>query len=291
MVHLDTDWSESSVRTLPTSYGPVGYRIAGHGRPAIFLHGLCLNSYFWRHQLKELSSARQCIAIDLLAHGQTPAPDLNDYSFIAQANMVLEAADRLGIPEFDLIGNDAGGAIAQVICAKAPERVRSLVLTNCDVHDNWPPKRMWLILSLARMNLLGLALRLFQSKPELYRGPVGYASKLYEDRKFASDELMARYIEPLIKTKARREAINRYCSLREEDILVKLKPSIEQFQGPSLIIWGDADLFFPVHWAYWLEDLLPNTAAVEIVRGGKIFFPEERPVVFNERVLDFWATK
>lgn len=40
----------------------------------------------------------------------------------------------------DLVGNDSGGGIALIFAANHPERVRSLTLTDCDTHDNWPPE-------------------------------------------------------------------------------------------------------------------------------------------------------
>jgi haloalkane dehalogenase len=39
----------------------------------------------------------------------------------------------------DLVGSDSGGAIAQLFVARYPERVRTLLLTNCDVHQDSPP--------------------------------------------------------------------------------------------------------------------------------------------------------
>ena len=32
------------------------------------------------------------------------------------------------------------GAYGQIFAALYPERVRSLTLTDCDTHDNWPPE-------------------------------------------------------------------------------------------------------------------------------------------------------
>jgi len=54
-------------------------------RFALFVHGVLLNGYLWRHQLEDLSDVRRCIAVDLLAHGATEiAPD-QDVSVTANA--------------------------------------------------------------------------------------------------------------------------------------------------------------------------------------------------------------
>jgi pimeloyl-ACP methyl ester carboxylesterase len=104
------------------------------------VHGVVLNKHLWRHQLAGLSDIRRCIAVDLLAHGDTEiAPD-QDVSVTANAKMLKEVLDALKIDQVDLVGNDSGGGIAQIFAALNPERVRTLTLTNCDTHDNWPPE-------------------------------------------------------------------------------------------------------------------------------------------------------
>src|SRR3954465_8673694 len=45
--------------------GRVGYVEQGRGPVAVFLHGVLLNGYLWRHQLAGLADLRRCIAPDL----------------------------------------------------------------------------------------------------------------------------------------------------------------------------------------------------------------------------------
>ena len=52
--------------------------------------------------------------------------------------------DALSIDRADLVANHSGGAIAQLFLARHPQRVRSLLLTNCDSEiDCPPPARDW----------------------------------------------------------------------------------------------------------------------------------------------------
>jgi pimeloyl-ACP methyl ester carboxylesterase len=144
----------SSQQTVVTTHhveipsGRIGYASAGCGPVALFVHGVVLNKHLWRHQLAGLSDIRRCIAVDLLAHGDTEITPDQDVSVTANAKMLKEALDALKIDQVDLIGNDSGGGIAQIFAALNPERVRTLTLTNCDTHDNWPPEafqgyRIW----------------------------------------------------------------------------------------------------------------------------------------------------
>jgi pimeloyl-ACP methyl ester carboxylesterase len=85
---------------------------------------------------------RRCIAIDLMGLGFTEISPSQDVSFTAQAHMIAEVLDALKIEKIDLVGNDSGGAIAQIFAAHYSNRLTSLVLTNCDGHDGWPPTQV-----------------------------------------------------------------------------------------------------------------------------------------------------
>src|SRR5205807_1177630 len=63
-------------RSVQTPSGRISYTEQGSGPVALFVHGVLLNGCLWRHQLEDLSDVRRCIAVDLLAHGDTEiAPD------------------------------------------------------------------------------------------------------------------------------------------------------------------------------------------------------------------------
>src|ERR1700737_3548303 len=113
-------------RSVQTPSGRISYTEQGTGPVALFVHGVLLNGYLWRHQLGDLSDIRRCIAVDLLAHGDTEITPDQDVSVTANAKMLKEFLDALNIDRVDLVGNDSGGGIAQIFAALNPERVRSL---------------------------------------------------------------------------------------------------------------------------------------------------------------------
>jgi pimeloyl-ACP methyl ester carboxylesterase len=49
---------------VQTPSGRVAYVEQGAGPVAVFVHGVLVNSYIWRHQLSALSDTRRCIAVD-----------------------------------------------------------------------------------------------------------------------------------------------------------------------------------------------------------------------------------
>src|SRR5215470_12183761 len=129
--------SQPTSHHVETPSGRISYATARVGPVALFVHGVVLNKHLWRHQLAGLSDIRRCIAVDLLAHGDTEITPDQDVSVTANAKMLKEVLDA---PKIDQVGNDSGGGIAQIFAALNPELVRTLTLTNCDTHDNWPPE-------------------------------------------------------------------------------------------------------------------------------------------------------
>src|SRR3979411_824975 len=131
----------ATIHTVETPSGRISYASAGSGPVALFVPGVVLNKHLWRHQLAGLSDIRRCIAVDLLAHGDTEiAPD-HDVSVSANAKMLKEVLDALEIDRVDLVGNDSGGALAKVFAALNRERVRTLTPTTCDTQTTGRPRR------------------------------------------------------------------------------------------------------------------------------------------------------
>jgi pimeloyl-ACP methyl ester carboxylesterase len=82
-------------RSVDTPSGCISYVEQGSGPVALFVHGILLNGYLWRHQLAQLSTLRRCIAVDLLAHGNTEIPLDQDVSVSANAHMSGEFVKSL----------------------------------------------------------------------------------------------------------------------------------------------------------------------------------------------------
>ena len=284
------DVSRDTKKFVGTAVAKMAYLERGDGFPAVFIHGLGLSSYFWRHQLGDLSAVRRCIAVDLMAHGDPEAGPDQDVSFREQAAMILEGLNALGVESFDLVGSDSGGAIAQIMAVSAPDRVRSLVLTNCDVHDNWPPEALGEIREAARAGLLADQFAQFLDQPELFRAPTGIAPMVYENPEMSTDEAIRIYLAPIVSSAERKAAFNRYAGLQDHSQLTAIEDGLRKLQAPCLIVWGTDDIFFPLEWAYWLKEALPNARDVIELSGAKLFFPEERPKELNQHINTFWSS-
>jgi pimeloyl-ACP methyl ester carboxylesterase len=115
----------STKRTASLGPGSVAYIDEGSGPPVLLLHGCPFWSDVWGKTIVHLRPHFRCIAPDLLGLGDTETPLNADWTLPAQAAIVLELLDRLGLRRVHVVGHDHGGAIAQILAAKHPEVVDS----------------------------------------------------------------------------------------------------------------------------------------------------------------------
>jgi haloalkane dehalogenase len=109
-----------------------------------------LNGYQWRGALSRLSTHRRCIAPDFLGLGYTEAPEGADLRPGTQMAMLAKLLDTFGEETIDIVASDSGGAVAQLFAAHYPQRVRTLLLTNCDANTDCPPKAIGSLIKDAR---------------------------------------------------------------------------------------------------------------------------------------------
>jgi pimeloyl-ACP methyl ester carboxylesterase len=274
-------------KTLAMSSGTIAYIEQGDGPPALFIHGFPVNSYHWRHVFDAVSGLRRCIAPDLMGLGYTEIKDGQDLQFPAQASMLLEFADSLRLDAFDLVGNDSGGAIAQILATLAPGRVHTLTLTNCDTEGNWPPEALRPALDLARAGKLGQTFAAFLTNPQLARSP-GALGAVFEFPDRLDAALLEVYLGPLTATMERRAAVDAYVMAIEAGPPEGLTDRLRALRAPTLIVWADQDIFFPVAAGGWLEETIPGARKMEVFEGAKLFFPEERAAAFSALLREHW---
>ncbi|MEP6730960.1 MAG: alpha/beta hydrolase [bacterium] len=272
---------------IVTPSGNINYTEAGSGPVALFVHGVLLNGHLWRHQMAELADVRRCIAVDLLAHGDTQIAPEQDVSVTANATMLREFLDALKITQVDLVGNDSGGGIAQIFAALNPSRIRTLTLTDCDTHDNWPPEAFKPFLAMAAAGGLRGALDGLLADKNVYRSP-GALGPAYEWPERVSDETIERYLRPFVSTQQRTHDLERFLAAFDSKHTQAVEAQLRTLTAPTLIVWGTDDVYFDVRWSQWLADAIPGTRRRVELPGARLFFPEERAAQFNQELRDHW---
>jgi pimeloyl-ACP methyl ester carboxylesterase len=279
---LDKHRGQVRTRSGPASYIDTG----GPGRAVLFAHGLGTSSYLWRHVIGQLDGQRRCVAVDLPLHGQTPAAADQDLSLPGLARFLADCCDALELTDVDLVANDTGGAVAQVFAAGHLQRLHTLTLTNCEAHDNLPPKALLPAVLLARMGLLArIAPRWVR---DVARGRKRFYGSGYQDVANLPDDIARAWLQPLFGSRESARQFQRLLtSLRARDLLAA-EPALAGLQVPTLIVWGTADRFFRRRWAYWLRDTIPGATEVVEIDGGRLFFPDERAAEFTAALRHHW---
>lgn len=290
---MDIARFHASRRFAHVKSGRIAFFEKGQGPTALFVHGVPLNGYHWRHVIDRLQHRRRCIAIDLMGLGHSEIAPSQEISFTAQAHMVAEVIDALGIEQIDLIGNNSGGAVAQIFAAHYPNRLTSLVLTNCDVHDGWPPPQVLPLIERARNGTLASIFQPMVDRPDLARERYAKGESVplfrsYADPGILTDQIIRLYLQPLLSSQERVEAFQRYWLGFDNAQTVAIHFALKALQVPTLIVWGLKDIFFDKKWAYWLKDTIPGARRVVEIEDARLFFPEDRPNAIATSVLQFW---
>jgi pimeloyl-ACP methyl ester carboxylesterase len=227
----------------------------------------------------------RCIAVDLPLHGGTPPRE--DPSVTAMARLIVDLCQGLGLDRIDLVGNDTGGAVAQIVAAGHPELLRSLVLTNCDTEGNFPPQAFMPVIEAAVRGEIAPLLPIAAADPAAARmSPLATG---YEHPDKVPDEVWREYLTPVGGTIERARAFERILAALDPAELEAAAGGLRRLDVPVLLVWGTAEEAFGVEWAYRLRDLIPGAREVVEIDGGKLFFPEERPDELAVQLRRHWG--
>jgi pimeloyl-ACP methyl ester carboxylesterase len=265
--------------TLPA--GTVHYRDTGTGtgRPLVFLHGLLQDGRIWNEVVDRLAGQVRCVVPDLPlgAHRTAMRPEA-DLSVTGVAGLVADLIEHLDLRDVTLVGNDTGGAIAQLLVADRPERLGRLVLTSCEAFDNVPPVVFRTLPAAARLGLLPVMLSALRIRA-LRAMPTGYG---WLTRNPLPHDLIDEWIAAYYRDAGVRRDTRRFvASLGDRGVLTRITGDLAGFPGPSLVVWAADDRLFPPAHAERLGRVL-HSARVELVENSRTWVMVDQP----ERTAD-----
>ena len=162
-------------RSIALAQGTIHYRDEGDGDPLVFVHGLLVDGRLWRDVTPPLAHGHRCITPDWpLGSHRTALEPGADRSPRGIAHLIADFIDALELDDVTIVANDTGGAISQILASERPERLRGVVLTNCDCLENFLPPTLrplqWLAHVPGAYALIARALR----SARLRRSPLGF---------------------------------------------------------------------------------------------------------------------
>ena len=273
-----------SGQTVRLSAGTIRYLDRGAGRPVVFVHGFLTNGTLWRNVVPPLVEAGfRCVVPDwpLGSHAIAMDPDA-DLSPPALAELIDEFITTLDLTDVVLVGNDTGGALAQMLAARNPDRLGMLVLTPCDAFRNWPawwskPLRP-IGYSQRAMKLVGSPLR----RRGVQRLPLVYG---WVVKRHPPAEVVRGWIEPGLRDAGVRRDFGKAFRATRVSQTLDAARALARFDKQALVVWQtERTLIYPVRHGRRLATLL--RAPLELVDDSYVYVPEDRP----ERLAELIAT-
>ena len=254
-----------------------GFSIAydAYGRadaePLLMIQGLGADSHGWALQRMAFGRRFRCLAVDNRgAGGSAGAP--HPFSLEQMADDAVAVLDAEGIERAHVMGASMGGAIAQIIAVRHPERVQSLVLacTGCR-NPEWRRELLteWAEAVDARgmSALAGEGLRWLVG-PRLQRRFGVWLNLMARIVLGGSPESFVAQVEAILAV--------------DDEVRFEL----EGATMPTLVITGTQDLLTPLGDAEELHELIPKSRLFEL-RGAAHALMVEAPNAYNRAVLEF----
>jgi len=273
----------------PTTFGRIAYIDRGTGPAVLFLHGFPLSSFQWRGAIDRLSASRRCIAPDSMGLGHTEVAAGQAVTPSAQADMLAAFLDKLSVDKVDVIANDSGGAIAQLFVTRYPQKVRTLLLTNCDVEPDSPSAALKPVLDMAEAGVYpDLWLEPWLNHKDVARSAYGLGGMCYSNPARLTDVALEQYLAPLVASPERKALVNRYTLGLSPNPLAGMAPLLKKCTVPTRVVWGMSDRIFSTHSPDYLAGLLPRFAGIRRIEEAKLFFPEEYPDIIASEARSLW---
>lgn len=257
--------------------GPQRLRVtvdhAGRGRPLLLINGIGATADLFDPLRLHLDD-RETIAFDAPGVGGTPTP-WTPYSMRWLAGVVAAAIEELGHEQVDVLGLSWGGALAQELARRHPDRVHRLVLAATMPGITSVPGRpaaVAILMSPAR----------YYSPSYLKRiAPTLYGGAIRDDPDLLDDHARMRAARPPTRRGylLQLQAIQRWSSL----------PWLHRLPQRTLVLAGDDDPIVRMVNGRILAARIPD-GRLHVVRGGGHLFLFTRSAEMADIVRTFLDT-
>jgi pimeloyl-ACP methyl ester carboxylesterase len=256
--------------------GTIHYEQAGppDGRPVVFVHGYLMGGDLWAVLAEKLGERglRAIMPTWPLGAHRTPMDPGADLTPRGVAAIIAAFLEALDLDDVVLVGNDSGGALCQVVAVDHPERLGALVLTNCDMYENFPPSFFKALVAAAKLpGGLKAALQPMRTAAAR-RSPLGYGMLSHGD----VDHLASGWVRPVFENPAVLEDLRRFTVALHNEVTLDAARRLPGFEKPVLMAWAPDDKLFPLELAQRLAAAIPG-ARVETIERSRAFSMVDQP--------------
>ena len=264
--------------------GTLTYRERGAGEPIVFIHGLLVNGDLWRKVVPELSKDYRCIVPDLpLGAHEVPLAAHADRTPAGIARLIADFIVALDLRDVTLVGNDTGGALSQIVATRHPERLGALVLTSCDIYEDFLPPLFKPLQFLAKIpgGLKAIAVPL-QWRP-LRRTPLAFGWLM---KRPVDPAIEADWIRRFLANADVRRDASEFVAAIDPAYTLRAADELASFGKPVLLIWAQEDKVFKIAHAERMASEIPG-ARLERVADSYSFVPVDQPKRTAELIRSF----
>ncbi len=298
---------EPRVPKLKDAYADVnGVRIhyvaTGKGKLIIFLHGFPEFWYAWKSQLEDLGRDHLAVAPDMRGYNlSSKPPEVDQYKIELLVEDVRALAEHLGKKKFVLVGHDWGGAVAWAFAAVHPDYLERLVIINAP-HPSVFQRELENNPAQQKASEYMLFFRSPQAEPALSADNFAslVAAVLGEGLKrgFITESDRKKYVDASSQPGALTGGLNYYRAagvgppISDGQPASGISSTIPSFQVkvPTLVIWGERDIYLLTSNLDGLEQFVPNLT-VKQVPDGSHWVVHEKPALVNQWIRDFLEGK
>jgi haloalkane dehalogenase len=248
----------------------------GSGPPVLFIHGFPTHGYTWRFLLPALAERYTCITVDLAGLGDSRFDAKTDFRFTAQAGRLNALLARLGIERCAIVAHDTGATVARLVALADPARVSGQVLINTEMPGHRPPWIPFFCMT-ARLPGASLSFKPLLGMQWYLRSSMGFGAFYSDKRLFDDPSRLGPYVDPLLASPERLRGMLGYLTGIEWNVVDSLRERHAQLAGPTLLLWGEDDVTFPIEHARRMVEQFRGSARLAPVAHASLMPHEEKP--------------
>jgi len=199
------------------------------------------------------------------------------------ARIVREFIDALDLNDVIVVGNDTGGALAQLLLSESDERIAGLVLSSCNSFDRFVPPLFKPFRKFAELpgaiavGVQPLRIRAFRRLPFVFGRIAKYP---------IADEVTDAWLDPIITDRRIRENGRRFVRGIDYGDLPRAAERLREFRKPVLLLWAREDRLFPFAFAERWLTVFPNARLVPVT-DSYTYIAEDQPVFVSREIATF----
>jgi pimeloyl-ACP methyl ester carboxylesterase len=247
----------------------IAYELAGTGEPLLMIMGFLADSRMWVLQTPQFAEHFTCITFDNRGVGMSSRPP-GPYTMEQMAADAIAVLDDAGIDRAHVLGISMGGAIAQHVALKIPERIGKLVLAATWCHPNTWLERLGDIggkVAQLGQEAFDRSVLLWLFTPHLVIHQPDVVNTI--------EQMMVAFQPP-------PEAfVNQIAAVHGHDT----REQLHQITAKTLVLSAKRDFMVPPELGQVIHENIPGSR-FELLDGGHAFSAENAPE-FNRVILEF----